>query len=88
MFPEEFLPVEIKLELGFSGRWFNNCKQLPSGSLNKIIFLGVLGKILVDIPQNLVLFHTLLGNRKEGSLVERKSMVLGVVNTWFQPVHL
>lgn len=49
MFPEEFLPVEIKLEFGFSGRWLDNCKQLPSGSMSKIIFLGVLGKILVGV---------------------------------------
>lgn len=66
MFPEEFLPVEIKLELEFSGRWPNNCKQLPSGSLNKIIFLGVLGKVLVDVlsifPQNLVLLPHILGH--------------------------
>lgn len=57
MFPDEFLPVETKLEFGCLDRWFNNCKQLPLGSLNKI-FLRVLGEIMVDIlsilPQNLV----------------------------------
>lgn len=57
MFPDEFLPVETKLEFGCLDRWFNNCEQLPLGSLNKI-FLGVLKEILVDVlsilPQNLV----------------------------------
>lgn len=60
MFPEEFLPAERKLKFGFSGRWFNNCNQLPSGFLNTVIFLGYLGYVLMDVlsilPQKLALF--------------------------------
>lgn len=83
MFPEEFLPVEIKLKFGFSGRWFNNWKQLPSGFLNKLTFLGYLRKVLMDIPSILptkpciISIHFQMFS-KEGSLVEWKSMGLGV----------